>query len=65
MEHADKRRFRASAWSTCNPIASNREADVFAGLENCIAEHVGEYVRLIGIDTKAKRRVLESIIQRP
>jgi carbon dioxide concentrating mechanism protein CcmM len=38
---------------------------VFAGLENCIAEHAGEYVRLIGIDTKAKRRVLESIIQRP
>jgi carbon dioxide concentrating mechanism protein CcmM len=65
MEHADKRRFRASAWSNCNPIASNREADVFAGLEACIAEHAGEYVRLIGIDTKAKRRVAEVIIQRP
>ncbi|WP_298917810.1 ribulose bisphosphate carboxylase small subunit, partial [uncultured Nostoc sp.] len=24
-----------------------------------------EYVRLIGIDPKAKRRVLETIIQRP
>lgn len=65
MEYADKRRFRASAWSSCNPFASNREADVFAGMEACIAEHAGEYVRLIGIDAKAKRRVLESIIQRP
>jgi carbon dioxide concentrating mechanism protein CcmM len=65
MEHADKRRFKASAWSSCNPITSNREADVFAGLEACIAEHAGEYVRLIGIDAKAKRRVLESIVQRP
>jgi len=26
---------------------------------------VGEYVRLFGIDTKAKRRVLETIIQNP
>jgi carbon dioxide concentrating mechanism protein CcmM len=30
-----------------------------------MAEHSNEYVRLIGIDTKAKRRVLETIIQQP
>jgi carbon dioxide concentrating mechanism protein CcmM len=30
-----------------------------------MAEHAGEYVRLIGIDPKAKRRVLETIIQQP
>jgi len=28
-------------------------------------EHGDEYVRLLGIDTKAKRRVFEGIIQRP
>jgi carbon dioxide concentrating mechanism protein CcmM len=28
-------------------------------------EHSGDYVRLLGIDSKAKRRVLEEIIQRP
>ncbi|HEY9703848.1 MAG TPA: hypothetical protein V6C58_15470 [Allocoleopsis sp.] len=28
-------------------------------------EHSGEYVRLIGIDPKAKRRVLETLIQKP
>ena len=38
---------------------------LIAELEACLSEHEGEYVRMLGIDTKAKRRVLESIIQRP
>ena len=65
MEHADARRFRTSSWYTCPPIQSNRESEVFSALEQCLSEHQGEYVRLIGIDTKAKRRVLEMIVQRP
>jgi carbon dioxide concentrating mechanism protein CcmM len=65
MEHADKRRFRTSSWQSCTPIESTRENDVFVALENCIAEHQGEYVRLLGIDSQAKRRVVETIIQRP
>jgi carbon dioxide concentrating mechanism protein CcmM len=65
MEHADKRRFRASAWTSCTPIASRNESDVFAALEACIAEHQGEYVRLFGIDEKVKRRISELIMQRP
>lgn len=64
-EHADKRRFKTSSWQTCSPIESNRESDVIAALEACMAQHQGEYVRLIGIDPKAKRRVMESVIQRP
>jgi len=64
-EHADARRFRASSWSSCAPIESNRESGVISALEACLEEHSGEYVRLFGIDTKAKRRVLEQIIQRP
>ncbi|MFB2835878.1 ribulose bisphosphate carboxylase small subunit [Floridanema evergladense] len=64
-EHADERRFRTSSWHTCSPIESNREAEVVSALEGCIESHAGEYVRLIGIDPKAKRRVLEMIIQRP
>ncbi|MDJ0729787.1 MAG: ribulose bisphosphate carboxylase small subunit [Crocosphaera sp.] len=64
-EHADKRRFRTKSWQSCEPINSNREAEVIEALEACLAEHQGEYVRLIGIDTQAKRRVLETIIQRP
>jgi carbon dioxide concentrating mechanism protein CcmM len=64
-EHADRRRFRASAWNSCKPISASREADVVAALEDCMAEHAGEYVRLVGIDPKAKRRVAELVIQRP
>jgi carbon dioxide concentrating mechanism protein CcmM len=64
-EHADKRRFRTNSWQSCSPIESKREADVVAALDACLEEHQGEYVRLLGIDPKAKRRVLELIIQRP
>ncbi|MGE5659683.1 MAG: ribulose bisphosphate carboxylase small subunit [Actinomycetota bacterium] len=64
-EHADQRRFRTSSWHSCSPIDSTRESDVVAALEACMVSHAGEYVRLIGIDPKAKRRVLEEIIQKP
>ncbi|MBE9169298.1 ribulose bisphosphate carboxylase small subunit [Pleurocapsales cyanobacterium LEGE 06147] len=64
-EHADKRRFRTKSWQSCSPIDSTREAEVVAALEACLGEHQGEYVRLIGIDPNAKRRVSETIIQRP
>lgn len=64
-EHADKRRFKTGSWQSCTPIDSSRESDVVAALETCLRDHQGEYVRLIGIDSQAKRRVLESIIQRP
>jgi len=65
MEHVDKRRFRTGSWQSCTPIASSNEREVISALEACIAEHSGEYVRLVGIEPKAKKRVLESIIQRP
>ncbi|MEB3277936.1 MAG: ribulose bisphosphate carboxylase small subunit [Lyngbya sp.] len=64
-EHADKRRFRTSSWQSCSPIESTRDSEVIAALEACMKEHSGEYVRLIGIDPKAKRRVMEEIIQKP
>lgn len=64
-EHADKRRFRAKSWHSCSPITTTNEGMVLNALEGCLKDHSGEYVRLIGIDTKAKRRVLETIIQRP
>lgn len=64
-EHATKRRFKTNSWHSCSPITSHRESEVIAALEACLAEHQGEYVRLLGIDNQAKRRVLETIIQRP
>jgi carbon dioxide concentrating mechanism protein CcmM len=64
-EHATPREFRTSSWKSCAPISATQEGGVLTALEGCLAEHAGEYVRLIGIDTQAKKRVLEKIIQRP
>jgi carbon dioxide concentrating mechanism protein CcmM len=64
-EHADKRRFKTKSWQSCSPIESSRKSDVVSALEACLREHSGEYVRMIGIDSAAKRRVSETIIQRP
>jgi carbon dioxide concentrating mechanism protein CcmM len=64
-EHADQRQFRTSSWKSCAPITATHEGAVVDALNVCLADHTGEYVRLIGIDTKAKKRVFEKIIQRP
>ena len=65
MEHADSRRFRSNVWQSCPPIQSTNEREVMAALEACLADHAGEYVRLFGIDTVAKRRVSPITVQRP
>lgn len=64
-EHTDQRRYRVNNWQSCSPITSNNLSEIIQNLEGCVQEHAGEYVRLIGIDPKAKRRVLETIIQKP
>jgi carbon dioxide concentrating mechanism protein CcmM len=64
-EHADVRRFRTASWYSCQPFTSRNESEVMGALGNCLEEHSEEYVRLLGIDPKAKRRVFEAIIQRP
>jgi carbon dioxide concentrating mechanism protein CcmM len=64
-EHADQRQFRTSSWKSCSPINSTQASAVMSALQSCLVDHSGEYVRLIGIDPQAKKRVLEKIIQRP
>ncbi|MCL1471476.1 ribulose bisphosphate carboxylase small subunit [Argonema antarcticum] len=65
MEHANERRFRTQSWQSCSPIETSEVSDAIAALESCLNEHTGEYVRLIGIDPKVKRRIVETIIQKP
>ncbi|MCF4968365.1 ribulose bisphosphate carboxylase small subunit [Nostoc sp. CMAA1605] len=65
FEHVDERRFRTGSWQSCGSIHIDAESDAISTLESCLAEYSGEYVRLVGIDPKAKRRVVETIIQRP
>ncbi|MFZ9738579.1 MAG: ribulose bisphosphate carboxylase small subunit [Prochlorotrichaceae cyanobacterium] len=64
-EHADLRRFKTSSWQSCAPIESSNDSQVLSALEGCLRDHAGEYVRLLGIDTQNRARVLETLIQRP
>ncbi len=64
-EHVDRRRFQINSWNSCKPIDTTNKSQVVAELEACLADHSGEYVRVIGIDSKNKRRVYEEIVQRP
>ena len=65
LEHADLRRYRSGAWQSGGILEGNDPSAVIAALEAGLASHSGEYVRLVGIDPQAKRRVLETTIQRP
>ncbi|MFH7030877.1 MAG: ribulose bisphosphate carboxylase small subunit [Heteroscytonema crispum UTEX LB 1556] len=65
IEHVDERRFRMGSWQSCSIGEINSESDAISILESCLAEYSGEYLRLVGIDPKGKKRVVETIIQRP
>lgn len=65
IEYVDERRFRTKSWKSYASIAANGESEAIAALENCLSEHGDDYVRLVGIDPKAKRRVVETIVHRP
>ena len=65
LEYASERRVRTNAWQSDGSLEGKDAKSAIADLAQRLAEHHGEYVRLIGIDPKAKRRVVEKIIQRP
>jgi ribulose bisphosphate carboxylase small subunit len=65
IEHVDERRFRTGSWQSCSIGEINGESDAISILEACLSDYSGEYVRLVGIDPKAKKRIMETIIQRP
>jgi ribulose bisphosphate carboxylase small subunit len=65
IEHVDERRFRTGSWQSFAVPQIDAESDAISTLEFFLAEHSNEYVRLVGIEPKTKRRVIETIIQRP
>lgn len=65
LECADDRRFKTSAWQSCGSIHTKLASEALSEVANCLAEHPREYIRLIAIDPNLKRRIKESIIQRP
>ncbi len=65
LEYADKRRFKTGSWKSFPLVESNRQSEIMAEIENCLSQHPKDYVRLLGVDSSAKRRMVETIIQRP
>ena len=64
IEYVDDRRFRNNSWS-CYGTFQTDGAEAIAALESCLADHRQDYVRLVGIDSRDRRRVIETIVQRP
>ncbi len=65
LEYADKRRFKTGSWNSCGLKGYESEGDIIQGIETCLTEHPQDYIRLLGIDPIAKRRVVEMMIQKP
>ncbi|VXD22571.1 ribulose bisphosphate carboxylase small subunit [Planktothrix paucivesiculata] len=65
LESADKRRFKTGSWNSCGLNGSESKANIIQGIETCLTQHPQDYIRLLGIDPIAKRRVIEMIIQKP
>ena len=65
LEFADARRFKVGSWQSGPTITSAHEAQVLTQVEQFLTNHPGDYVRLLGIDPKAKQRRWERLIQKP
>jgi carbon dioxide concentrating mechanism protein CcmM len=65
LEFADARRFKVGSWQSGPTIANRHEAQVLTQVEQFLADHPGDYVRLLAIDPKEKHRQWERIIQKP
>ncbi|MGL5081678.1 MAG: ribulose bisphosphate carboxylase small subunit [Microcoleaceae cyanobacterium] len=65
LEYADPRRFKTGSWNSYSLTTSGQNLEVVRSIEACLVDHPKDYVRLLGIDPKAKRRIIETVIQRP
>ncbi|NEP44053.1 MAG: ribulose 1,5-bisphosphate carboxylase, partial [Okeania sp. SIO2H7] len=65
LEYADRRRFKTGSWKSAFTLDTAEEKEAIAAIENCLAERENDYIRLIGIDPKVKRRIVETIIHQP
>ncbi|MBD2460782.1 ribulose bisphosphate carboxylase small subunit [Oscillatoria sp. FACHB-1407] len=63
IEYVDRRRFRTGSWQVFGTFQNQQEA--IAALNQCLSEHPDDYIRLVGIDPTSRRRVTETIVQRP
>ena len=64
IERASTRRFKTKSWLTVGQVDGS-SSKVFGAIEQAMAENPDEYVRIVGVDNNAKRRMAEIIVQRP
>ncbi|HEY9882826.1 MAG TPA: ribulose bisphosphate carboxylase small subunit [Thermosynechococcaceae cyanobacterium] len=64
IEYVNERRFRTNSWNSYGSF-QGQASEAIAALEACLGERPTDYVRLVGINPEDRRRVAETIIQRP
>lgn len=64
IEVVDERRFRTNSWQSYSIVQGNPN-EAIATLESCVRDHEHDYVRLVSIDPKTRRRINELVVQRP
>jgi ribulose bisphosphate carboxylase small subunit len=64
IEYVDGRRFRTGSWQSFGSYQGNVQ-EAIAALNTCLSEHPNDYIRLVGIDPTSRRRMVETIVQRP
>ena len=65
IEHVDQRRFRVNSWQSYGTLSRSDESEAIARTAACLQEFPHHYVRLVSINPQSKRRMDETIIQRP
>jgi ribulose bisphosphate carboxylase small subunit len=64
IEYVDDRRFRTNSWQ-CYSSTEGSASAAINELEACLRDHTKDYVRIVGIDPRDRRRVVETVVQRP
>lgn len=64
IEYVDQRRFRTGSWQCYSMVEGNTQ-EAIAQMQTCLAEHPQDYIRLVSIEPKERRRLQEAIVHRP
>ncbi len=65
IEHVDQRRFRINSWQSYATLEAANKDEAINNLRSCLSQFPNDYVRLVSIDPHTKRRLTETIVQRP
>ncbi len=63
IEYVDNRRFRTGSWQ-CYGTFEGPDQGALSAMESCLRDHPRDYIRLVGIEPKDRRRLTELLVQR-